>query len=230
MATKRKVYLHVGVSGGPGDFLEAALLEHTHALASLGVRVPVENADEMFRAAVEITRTHKAWGYKRREVEGAWAGICRRVHKLKGLDTAVLSQPLLHDAAPEQIDLLVDTLAGTKVHVVLVAGPDVDPAALTELRERWNRAVKKPERVHVLEVGPGEGRAEVWRRFGELVGFGTASLSVAGLHQPTPTTLGEALAVVARLARRNETLELKLAETERRRRKLLKRRQAEHAA
>ncbi|GAA4669714.1 hypothetical protein [Nocardioides nanhaiensis] len=228
MATKRKVYLHVGVSGGPGDFLEAALLEHTHALASLGVRVPVENADEMFRAAVEITRTHKAWGYKRREVEGAWAGICRRIHKLKGLDTAVLSQPLLHDATPEQIDLLVDTLAGTKVHVVLVAGPDADPDTLAELRERWGRAVKKPERVHVLEVDAAD-RAEVWRRFGALVGFGTASLSVAGLAQPTPTTLGEALAVVARLARRNETLELKLAETERRRRRL-KRRQAADAA
>lgn len=229
MATKRKVYLHVGVSGGPADFLEAALLEHTHALASLGVRVPVENADEMFRAAVEITRTHKAWGYKRREVEGAWAGICRRIHKLKGLDTAVLSQPLLHDATPEQIDLLVDTLAGTKVHVVLVTGPDADPAVLEELHERWGRAVKKPERVHVLEIDAATDRAAVWRRFGELVGFGTASLSVAGLAQPTPTTLGEALAVVARLARRNETLELKLAETERRRRRL-KRRQTADAA
>ena len=216
MAKKRKVYLHVGVPGGPGDFLEAALLEHRHALASLGVRCPVENADEAFRAAIEITRQHRAWGYRRREVEGAWAGICRRILKAKGRDAVVLSQPLLAEATPEQIDLLVDQLPGTAVHVVVLG----EPGAATEaLLARWGRAVARPERLHLLEAAPGQDRTETWAAYGALVGFGTASLSVAGLAPSTPSTLGEALATVARLSRRNESLELKLAEAERKRRR-----------
>ena len=220
MAKKRKVYLHVGVAGGPGDFLEAALLEHRHALADLGVRCPVDHADEMFRAAVEVTRQHRTWGYRRREVEGAWAGLCRRILKAKGRDAVVLSQPLLAEATPEQIDLLVDQLPGTAVHVVVVAGPGTDAEALLA---RWERAVTKPERLHLLEVEPGADPPEVWRALGALVGFGTASLSVAGLAQPAPASLEEALTTVARLSRRNESLELKLAEAERTRRRLRRR-------
>ena len=216
MATKRTVFLHVGVPGGPGDFLEAALLEHRHPLASLGVHCPVEHADEMFRAAIEMTRRHRSWGYRRREVEGAWAGICRRILKARGRDTVVLTQPLLAEATPEQIDLLVDQLPGTAVHVVVVAEPG---AAAQALLARWERAVSRPERLHLVAVAPGQGRTEVWSAFGALVGFGTRSLSVTDLAPSTPSTLGEALATVARLARRNESLELQLAETERRQRR-----------
>ena len=222
MGKKRKVYLHVGVTDGPGDFLEAALHEHQHSLAALGVQCPTRNADEMFRAAIEITRRHQAWDYRRREVEGAWAGICRRVLKAKGRDDVVISQPLLAVATPEQIDLLVDQLPGLAVHVVVVAerGPG-SPSGSTEaaaLLSRWERAVTKPERLHLLAVEPGATRAEVWKAYGDLVGFGTTSLSLAGLAQPVPASLDEALATVARLARRNESLQLRLAETERRRR------------
>jgi hypothetical protein len=138
--------------------------------------VAAENAGETFLAAIEMTRTHKAWGYKRRDVEGTWAGICRRILKAKGTNDFVLSQPLLAEATPEQIDLLVDQLPGLAVHVVLVApaGDDIaEPCA------RWSRAVRKPERLHVLEVTAGQGADHVWRELGRTIGFGTASLSLA---------------------------------------------------
>jgi hypothetical protein len=227
MAKKRKVFLHVGLEAGSDNVIEAALFAHRHALEALGVQVAPENADEMFRAAIEMTRTHKAWGYKRREVEGAWAGVCRRILKAKGREDFVLSQPLLATAAPEQIDLLVDQLPGLAVHVVVVApaGREHD-AALEVALERWSRAVRKPERLHVVEVASNRGREDVWREFGRVVGFGTASLSVAGLGEQPLTSLTDALDQVARLRRRNETLELKLSEAAKKRKRLRRRQTA----
>lgn len=174
MAKKRKVFLHVGLVGDSS--IERALFTYRHALAELGVTVAPENAGEMFLAAVEMTRSHKAWGYKRREVEGTWAGICRRILKAKGTNDFVLSQPLLAGATPEQIDLLVDQLPGLAVHVVLVAPVGED---IAEALERWGRAVRKPERLHVLAVRADQGSEHVWRELGRTIGFGTASLSLA---------------------------------------------------
>src|SRR5690349_16959169 len=123
MTKKRKAFIHVGLPGGPGDFLEIALRKHAHPLAALGVRNPAGSADEMFRAAVEIMREHKAWGYERREVEGVWSGICRRGHK--GRDTLVVTQPTLAGATSPQIELLFDGLTGFERHVVVTAAaPD----------------------------------------------------------------------------------------------------------
>ena len=146
----------------------------------------------MFRAAVEIMREHKAWGYERREVEGAWSGICRRGHK--GRDTLVVTQPMLAAATSPQIELLFDGLAGFERHVVITAAaPDAwtlpgDPAHdLGRVLERWAASARKPERVHVLVNRP-EDRAGTWAAFGRTVGFGTASLSVADLATQ-PTTL-----------------------------------------
>src|ERR1044072_9371615 len=123
MTKKRKAFIRVGLPGGPGDFLEIALRRHTHALASLGVPTPALSADEMFRAAVEIMREHRAWGYERREVEGAWSTICRRGHK--GRDTLVDTQPMLAAATSPQIELLFDGLTRFERHVVITASaPD----------------------------------------------------------------------------------------------------------
>lgn len=188
MTKKRKAFIHVGLPGGPGDFLEIALRRHTHALAALGVRNPAASSDEMFRAAVEIMRAHRAWGFDRREVEGSWSGICRRGRK--GRDTLVVSQPLLAGATPAQIELLFDGLAGFERHVVVTAtAPDAwtmvgDPTQdLGCVLERWGGSARRPERVHVL-ITPPDDRAGVWTAFGRTVGFGTASLSVDGLADP----------------------------------------------
>jgi len=190
MSNRRKVYIHVGLPGGPGDFLEIALRRHAHALAALDVRNPASSADEMFRATIEIMREHRAWGYDRHEVEGAWSGICRRAHR--GRDTLVVTQPLLAAATSPQIELLFDGLAGLERHVVITAAaPDAwtlpgDPAHdLGNVLDRWAASARKPERVHVL-INRTDDRAGTWAAFGRTVGFGTRSLSVADLAtQPT---------------------------------------------
>ncbi len=192
MSKKRKVFLHIGMPGGPGDFLEIALRRHWHALAALDVRNPATSAEETFRAAIEITREHRAWGYERRQVEGAWSTICRRAHQ--GRDTLVVTQPLLAGATSPQIELLFDGLAGFERHVVITAAaPDAwtmpgDPAHdLGCVLERWAASARRPERVHVL-VNHSDDRSAVWSAFGRTVGFGTASLSVDDLATP-PTAL-----------------------------------------
>ncbi len=119
MARKRKAYLHIGLPRTGGAFLDSALAEHAEALEALGVRHPAISAEEMFRAAIEIRRDHRAWGYERREVEGAWAEICRNAHR--GRHDVVLSQELLAGCTPTQVDLLLDGLSGFEVHLVVTA-------------------------------------------------------------------------------------------------------------
>lgn len=274
---KRKVFLHVGLDDGSGDFIDAALERHQHALAALGVRRP-GSSEETFRAAIEIRREHRAWGFRRDEVEGAWARICRR--GLKGTETLVVSQPLLADSTPDQIALLLDGLRGLKVHVVVtVAAPDTWTALdldLGAVLDRWTAVLGRSERLHVLIAPSDRGRRTIWKAFGRVVGFGTASLPLDGVGKtavprpprlasterydaqrdlgrrwagqlasreldvhgdladlvpeamevPDPATLvsstdralAEALRTLDRLARRNDTLETRVVELERRRR------------
>jgi hypothetical protein len=173
--SKPRSYLLVGLPHAGVPLLTAALELHREALAGSGVRVPARSADEVFRAAVELRREHQAWGLRRRDVEGAWASICRRA--LKHRDTAVLGHELLAGAAPDEIALLVDGLAGTELHVVLLAGvPDgrvglfPDELDLSGVLARWERAVTGPHRVHVVVTDPTDP-AVAWRALGALTGF-----------------------------------------------------------
>ncbi len=187
MASKRKAFVHVGLDDGSGDFVDGALERHGRSLAELGVRRPADSTEEMFRAALEMLRTHQDWGYARDEVEGAWTSIVRR--GLKGKDTLVFSQVLLAGARPEQVALLVDALTGFEVHlVVTVHAPDAwtvpgEPRHdLGAVLETWGHAVKKPERVHVVVAG---SRKATWKLFGRVVGFGTASLKIDDVEVAT---------------------------------------------
>ena len=221
MAKKRKAFLHVGPAG-VGDVIEPALVHHRDALVELDVTVPARTTDESFRAAVEILRAHKAWGFRRKEVEGQWSELCRRAWK--GTGTVVLGQPLLAGATPEQIDLLVDGLAGFQVHVVVTAGRPGTAADLAAVCERWAAAVRRPERLHVVEAADPHA---AWRALGRTAGFGTASLRLDDVPLPVGarplSSLDEARHEIERLVRRNTSLELRLAETDRRRRGLRRR-------
>lgn len=165
------VHLHLGLPGSGAGFLETALFDHADALAAQGVAHPVLAPDEMFRAAVEIRRDHHAWGYRRRDVEGTWAEICRRVHKTRG--RAVLGQELLTSCTDDQADLLLDTLAGAEVHAIITARrADVERHEFTELTGRWRRALGRRNHLHTLVVPAYvEPLGWIWSELGGLVGF-----------------------------------------------------------
>lgn len=179
---KRTAYLHVGLPHSGGDRLDAALQEHAGALAAAAVTVPSASADEMFRAAVELRREHKAWGLRRKDVEGVWSAVCRRAQQARG--TVVVGHSLLAGATEAEIDLLVDRLPGFAVHVVVtVAAPDArvsvfpDDHDLSEVLRRWDRAVCSPDRLHVV-VCDALDPAAAWARLGVLVGFDAAGLAL----------------------------------------------------
>jgi len=217
MSKKRKAWIHVGLPGA-GDILEPALAHHHHALRDLGFAPLAQNSAQSFRAAVEIMRNHQEWGLRRSEVEGQWT-------RLVGLGIAekadlLFSQPMLAAATPGQIALLVDALHGFRVHVVVTTGTG-DAAAVLD---RWGTVVRKPERLHLLDVAGKDDRA-VWKAFGRLVGFGTASLQLDAVPSVAPTceSLDDARRELERLARRNASLEIRLEELDRKRKKLKRR-------
>ncbi len=217
MARKRRAWIHVGMAG-PGDVLEPALAHHHEALVELGYASVARSGAESFRAAVEITRSHKDWGLRRGDVEGQWTRLVRRAVRAKA--DLVFSQPLLAEASPEQVALMVDALADHQVHVVVTTGLDDESATVS----RWSTAVRKPERMHVLDTSELEPKA-VWKAFGKLVGFGTSSLRLDEVPQTAPVfqSLPDALRELQRLARRNASLEVRLEELDRKRRKLKRR-------
>jgi hypothetical protein len=186
---KRKAFLHVGPTHSGTDFLDDALALHADALAGQRIRRPAKSADEMLRAALEIRRVHKSWGYKRREVEGAWNAVCRRAYK--GKDTVVFSQPHLAAASHDEIALLLDQLPGFDLHVVLnVVAPlaphgDQDVVATVG---RWAAALRSPDRLHVIVPSTAVNAAAfTWTAFGRIVGFDATPLALPSTAKSGPT-------------------------------------------
>ncbi|KRE93922.1 hypothetical protein ASG76_10905 [Nocardioides sp. Soil774] len=131
---KRLFLLHVGPD--PVD-----LRAMTATLAHGDVAVPDVAADVLVHAGIEIRRSHKAAGLKRKQVEGSWAKVCRRARKAKA--DCFVSVPAFFDATSEQVALALDGLAGSKVVLVVTSGFDVEPPAA------WLAEVRQ-DRVHVL--------------------------------------------------------------------------------
>ena len=92
--------------------------------------------EQMRRASAELLRDHREQGYRRRDVEGAWAAICRRAWREKR--TPLLGDDRLCGADDDQIALLLDGLAGLRPRVVLALR---DPATL--LVEGWRAEVRQ---------------------------------------------------------------------------------------
>jgi hypothetical protein len=202
---KQKAFLHIGLPHSGGDLLDAALRRHADTLVDdrgRRLRLPARSEMEMFNAAVEIRREHRAWGLRRQDVEGAWAALCRRA--IKNKDTVVFSHHLLAGCTPDEIALLVDQLPGCAVHVVVTVGPPdprlalfPDEYDLTVVLDRWSRAVRGPDRVHVVAVVPGRAD-EAWHEFGSVLGVDTSSLSLP--PAPVAATDPAALRLVAESA------------------------------
>lgn len=131
---KKLFLLHIGPE--PVD-----LSAMTDALTLGRIAVPDVDADALVHAGTEIRRSHKAAGLKRKQVEGAWAKVCRRAHKTKA--DCFVSVPDFFHATSEQAALALDQAVGFKVVLVVTSGFDVEPPAA------WLSLVKD-DRTHVL--------------------------------------------------------------------------------
>ena len=147
---KRTVYLHLGPAV-PGIATPHEALRDHPALVAAGVALPAVDQEAMDRADVEIRRRHKAVGVRRKDVEGAWARVCRKAYKLKG--DVLVSQPGFLDADPDQVALAVDGLVGMRLHVIVTPDAVDDEMAPVDLVGPWAAYVKRESRIHVLPVG-----------------------------------------------------------------------------
>lgn len=140
---RRRCHLHIDLAGLTGNTLARTLVAHDEALRDLGHKVPFRSTQEAGVAVVEMRRTHAEHGLRRRQVEGAWAEICRRAWK--GKRVALMSVPGFGACTPEQVALVLDRLAGLQVTVLVsvpaVAEPEVQ-ARVRDTVETWRRALR----------------------------------------------------------------------------------------
>lgn len=147
---KRTVFLHLGPAV-PGIAAPHDALRDHPALVAAGVALPAVDQEAMDRADVEIRRRHKAVGVRRKDVEGAWARVCRKAYKAKG--DVLVSQPGFLDADADQVALAADGLVGMRLHVIVTPAAQPEEAAGADLVGPWAAYVKKVSRIHVVPVG-----------------------------------------------------------------------------
>lgn len=157
---KHKVFLHIGPGIGGVDEPHEAL-RHDEALLAAGVTVPDVSQDDLRRADLEIRRLHKSEGLKRKDVEGAWAAVCRAAFKCKR--DVVITQPGFVAADYQQVALALDGLVGLQLHLVLTPADEPTEAGVAELAGDWAKFVKKAERIHVVPRGDGLGPGDFAR-------------------------------------------------------------------
>ena len=137
---QNRVVLHVGLPKSGTTFLQQSLRDNAEALADRGVLYPQTDDDVMFRAALDVRGNHKAWGRRRKDVEGAWDRLCDRARRHLG--TTVVSQELLGAACGRQVDAALSMLKGLDVHLLVTAR---DPAR--QLVSEWQEGVKHGRRL-----------------------------------------------------------------------------------
>jgi hypothetical protein len=137
----QRVYLHVGVPKSGTTFLQASLSSNRKDLRAAGVLYP-GGEERMFLAAVDVRGSHKAWGRKRSEVEGAWDHVCRKARKHDGV--TVISHELLGGASTRQVTEALTMLKGVEVHLVVTAR---DPAR--QATAEWQEGIKHGRRLTV---------------------------------------------------------------------------------
>ncbi|CAA9367496.1 MAG: hypothetical protein AVDCRST_MAG32-220 [uncultured Nocardioides sp.] len=147
---KHNAFLHIG-PGVLGVASTHAALVDNHTLARAGLAVPRLDAAHMQHADLEIRRLHQEAGLRRKDVEGAWAEVCRQAYRAKR--DVVISQPGLVEATDDQAALAYDGLFGFRVHLVLT--PPAVPDDLEAAFGPWTRLVRKQGRRFVVPVGAG---------------------------------------------------------------------------
>lgn len=161
---KKFAFLMIGPTLPAPDELIDELENRSGILADADLALPAVSQADVFRSELEILRSHKTEGLRRKDVEGSWARICRKAEKT-GRDV-VIAHPGYAAATPSQVNLLLDGLAGFRTHVIITA-PKGAPG-LDDLIDVW-AAVLKPSRLHVLRVAEDDGVDLVLAKLLELV-------------------------------------------------------------
>ena len=143
----------MGLPKSGTTFLQRSLAANAEALGDRGVLYPAGH-DEMFRAALDVRGSHKAWGRRRSDVEGAWDDLCVRARSHTG--TTLLSHELLAGACRRQVVAATTMLKDLDVHVVVTARD-----LARQLVAEWQEGVKHGRRVTFAEyherVSRGDG-------------------------------------------------------------------------
>jgi hypothetical protein len=163
---KHTAHLHIGPAV-PGVLAPHAVLRDDAYLAGCGVVVPPVAQAGMDRADIEIRRRHKAVGLRRRDVEGAWAEVCRAAFRARS--DVLISQPGFVEADFHQVALALDGLVGLELHLLVTPAEPVGTGDLGRLLGPWARFVRKPGRVHVLPVGRGSSPDRLGAQVAQLL-------------------------------------------------------------
>ncbi|WP_248583552.1 hypothetical protein [Nocardioides sp. InS609-2] len=180
---RRTIHLHVDFSSLDGDVITDSLMAHREHLKGCGFKVPVKESDQPFLAAIEMRRDHKTHDLKRSQVEGAWAEICRRAHQ--GRKTPLVSVPGFGTCTPTQVDLLLDSLAGLRVHLVATVPSVASPEAAETVDHtlaHWRSQLARG-RVTTVPVAPGDWR-QAWQEYVAAVGLGADPLPLVDVRSP----------------------------------------------
>lgn len=160
---KNHAFLLVGPTIPQADALVDVLQREQGLLADAALTTPDVTPDDLYRSTVEVLRSHKEAGLKRKDVEGAWARVVRRAAKRKA--SVIFGHEAYAAADAGQRSLLLDELSGFRTHVVITA--ERGRAGLDDLLDGWAEQVK-PSRLHVLTLEPGEGLEVLLPRIVEL--------------------------------------------------------------
>lgn len=150
MAGRRDVHtvvLHVGLPKSGTTFLQRSLAQNAEALGDRGVLYPVAPGpgdDLMFRAALDVRGSHKAWGRRRGDVDGAWDEVCATARAHTG--TTMVSHELLAGASHRQVVAATTMLKDLDLHVVVTARD-----LARQLVAEWQEGVKHGRKLPFAE-------------------------------------------------------------------------------
>ena len=160
---KNHAFLLVGPTLPGADDLQDVLLREGSLLADAALTTPDVTQADLDRSSVDLLRTHKAEGLKRKDVDGSLARVVRRAEKRKA--AVLFGHPAYAAADAGQRALLLDALSGLRTHVVITA--ERGRPGLDDLIDAWATQVK-PSRLHVVTLEEGEELAAVLPRIVEL--------------------------------------------------------------
>jgi hypothetical protein len=114
-----RVFVHVGAPKTGTTYLQRRLFRNREALAARGVLYPYGDPGQSFRSMNDFRGT--GWGANRPEhYAGEWEAVAGRVRGWGG-PTAIVSNELLGNAAPDRISAGLARLGDAEVHVVFTA-------------------------------------------------------------------------------------------------------------